>query len=162
MRSLVLDPDEAAFADEVAAFFAGRAGGRGFFSGRGGATRELYRELGAKGWLSLTWPVAAGGSGHSPVYDYLVWDAAAYSRAARPDLGPGIVAHMIVHHGTDAQRAAYLPGIAAGKTCFALGYSEPEAGSDLTGLRTRAVRDGDHYVRSPSINGSARRAPRGG
>jgi alkylation response protein AidB-like acyl-CoA dehydrogenase len=143
----VFDDDELAFDHEVRTFFASRPDRhRGFFAGRGGATRALYRELGARGWLSLTWPVEWGGGGRSSAYDYLLWNAAAYERAARPDLGPGIIAHVLVAHGTPEQQARHLPGIAAGTSCFSLGYSEPEAGSDLTGLRTRAVLDGSRYV----------------
>ncbi len=147
VSSHVFDDEELAFDETVRAFFAERSdGSRGFFTGRGGRTRQLYQAMGERGWLSLTWPVEWGGGGKSPVYDYLLWDAAAYARAARPDLGPGIVAHVLVAHGSAEQQARHLPGIAAGTSCFSLGYSEPEAGSDLTGLRTRAVGHGDTYV----------------
>jgi alkylation response protein AidB-like acyl-CoA dehydrogenase len=117
-----------------------------YYFGRGGTTRKLYQALGDRGWLSLCWPVEHGGRALPITYEYHLWDALAYHRAARPDIGPGIVAHVITAHGTREQRDRYLPDLRAGRTCFALGYSEPEAGSDLTGLRTRAVRDGDSYV----------------
>src|SRR5690606_27528971 len=118
---------------------------RQYFQGRGGRNRELYRALGARGWLSMSWPEADGGGGRSIVYDYLLWNTLAYYRAGRPDLGPGIVAHVIAGHGTPEQRDRFLPSLRDGSACFCLGYSEPEAGSDLSGLRTRAVRHGDHY-----------------
>jgi 3-oxocholest-4-en-26-oyl-CoA dehydrogenase alpha subunit len=120
-----------------------------YFEGRGGSTRDLYRSLGSKGWLSLSWPEALGGGGLPITYDFLLWNELAYWRLARPDFGPGIVAHILIHFGTDTQRDEFLPNIAAGEVCYALGYSEPDAGSDLAGLKTRAVKRGSDYV----ING---------
>ncbi|HEY3484030.1 MAG TPA: acyl-CoA dehydrogenase family protein [Ilumatobacteraceae bacterium] len=142
-----LDPDEVAFLDDVEEFFSARPTDPfGFYHGRGGDARRLYQELGARGWLSLGWPVEVGGAAKPPTYDFIVWNTSARHRAARPDLGPGIIAHVLTVYGTEDQQARYLPGLASGSTCFALGYSEPEAGSDLTGLRTRALVDGDNYV----------------
>jgi alkylation response protein AidB-like acyl-CoA dehydrogenase len=75
-----------------------------------------------------------------------LWDELAYWRLARPDLGPGIVAHLLIEHGSAEQRSQFLPDIASGAACYSLGYSEPGAGSDLAGVRTRANRDGSMYV----------------
>jgi alkylation response protein AidB-like acyl-CoA dehydrogenase len=119
---------------------------RQFFHGRGGTTRELYRELGERGWLSLTWPAEFGGSELGAAYEFILWDELAYARAARPDLGPGIVAKTLIRHGTPDQQQRYLPGIRSGATAFALGYSEPEAGSDLRAVRTRARRTATGYL----------------
>jgi alkylation response protein AidB-like acyl-CoA dehydrogenase len=119
---------------------------RQFFLGRGGATRDLYRALGERGWLSLTWPERFGGSALSAPNEFILWDELAYARAARPDLGPGIIAKTLITDGTPDQQARYLPGIRSGEISFALGYSEPEAGSDLGSVRTRARRDGDRYL----------------
>lgn len=116
-----------------------------YFLGRGGVSREIYRRMGERGWLSLAWPARWGGAGATPSTEYVVWDEMAYGRAVRPDLAAGIVAKTIIGHGTDEQCERFLPGIRRGETGFALGYSEPEAGSDLAGVRTRAVRDGDGY-----------------
>jgi alkylation response protein AidB-like acyl-CoA dehydrogenase len=147
MISSLFDADELSFADEVEQFFADEpTSPRGFYEGRGGATRRLYQRMGARGWLSLGWPERFGGGAKPPSYDFILWNASAYHRAARPDLGPGIIAHVLTTHGTDDQRARYLPGLATGSDCYALGYSEPDAGSDLTGLRTRAVAKDGHYV----------------
>ena len=147
MLRTFLDADEQAFLDQVGEFFATTPTDPfGFYHGRGGDTRKLYQRLGDLGWLSLGWPTEIGGAGKPPTYDYMLWNTAARHRAARPDLGPGIIAHVLTVHGTPDQQARYLPGLAAGSTCFSLGYSEPEAGSDLTGLRTRAVLHGDDYV----------------
>lgn len=80
------------------------------------------------------------------MYELLLWDEMAYARAARPPVGAGMVARSIIEWGNPDQHARFLPGIAEGTEAYALGYSEPEAGSDLTNLRTRAVRDGDNYL----------------
>jgi alkylation response protein AidB-like acyl-CoA dehydrogenase len=118
---------------------------RQFFHGRGGNTRDLYRALGERGWLSLAWPKEHGGSQLSPAYEFLLWDELAYARAARPDIAAGLVAKTIIAHGSSALRERFLPGIRAGEVGFALGYSEPEAGSDLRAVRTRAVRGERSY-----------------
>ena len=97
---------------------------------------EFFRALGARGWLSLALPSR----------EYILWDEAAYARAARAPLDAGIVAKSIARYGSDAQQAEWLPRIHRGECWFSLGYSEPEAGSDLAGLRTRAERDGDAWV----------------
>jgi alkylation response protein AidB-like acyl-CoA dehydrogenase len=75
-----------------------------------------------------------------------MWDEMAYARAARPPIAAGLVARSIIEYATTEQKEELLPGIAAGTLSFSLGYSEPEAGSDLTGLRTTAKRDGDSYI----------------
>ena len=150
-----LAPGEEQFRQDVAEFLASREPVDGFFwheDEHNEATRRLYRELGERGWLSLAWPAAAGGRGLPPVYEFILWNEMAYARAARPPLGSGIVAKTIIAYGTDEQRERFLPGLRAGTTFFSLGYSEPEAGSDLGGVRTRAVRQGDVYV----LNGEKR------
>jgi alkylation response protein AidB-like acyl-CoA dehydrogenase len=76
----------------------------------------------------------------------VLWDEAAYARAARNPLAAGIVARTLLRHGSEAQQARWLPPIREGELHFSLGYSEPEAGSDLASLRTRAERRGDVYV----------------
>jgi 3-oxocholest-4-en-26-oyl-CoA dehydrogenase alpha subunit len=142
-------PEQEDFRQEVRAFLADyrpRLDRRQFFNGRGGATRDFYRALGERGWLSLTWPVALGGSGLAESFEFILWDELAYARAARPDLGPGIVAKTLIAHGSADQQARYLPRIRSGAAGFALGYSEPEAGSDLGSVRTRAIRHGDRYL----------------
>ena len=108
--------------------------------------RAFFRALGARGWLSLGWPREAGGLGRGPLFEFLLWDEIAYRRLARPPLGAGIVAKTLIRAGDDAQRARWLPPIRAGEIHFSLGYSEPEAGSDLAAVRTRAQRRGDAYV----------------
>jgi len=141
-------PAEEAFRAEVAALLAGWRDVDGYLrmGTRWERVTALWRELGARGWLSLAWPTAEGGLGRSPAYEYLLWDEAAYARAARAPLDAGIVAKSLIRYGSAAQKARWLPSIRRGETAFSLGYSEPEAGSDLAALRTRAERSDDAYV----------------
>jgi alkylation response protein AidB-like acyl-CoA dehydrogenase len=144
-----LAPEEEAFRKEVRAFLADFAGIASFFFHEGehdADVRRLYRALGERNWLALAWPEEVGGLAKSPVYEFILWDELAYARAARPPLGSGIVAKTIIAAGTPEQKERFLPGLRRGELFFSLGYSEPEAGSDLQGVRTRAVRDGDVYV----------------
>jgi alkylation response protein AidB-like acyl-CoA dehydrogenase len=108
--------------------------------------KALFAAMGERGWLSIGWPEAAGGSGLPITYEYILWDEVAYARAARNPLASGIVAKTIARYGTAEQIARWLPPIRSGALHFSLGYSEPEAGSDLASVRCRAVRRGDHYV----------------
>jgi hypothetical protein len=150
-----LAPEQEAFRLQVVDFLADYQDLGGFYHHEGEhdvGVRALYKTLGERGWLSLAWPANVGGQALSPVYEYLLWDEMAYARAARPPLGSGIVAKTIISHGNDEQRERFLPGLRAGTTFFSLGYSEPEAGSDLGGVRLRAERQGDEYL----LNGEKR------
>ena len=107
--------------------------------------------LAERGWLVYSWPVEHGGTGWSPVQGYIFEEEMGRARAPRIiPFGPKMVGPVICTFGSDAQKAKYLPPIAANQTWWCQGYSEPDAGSDLASLRTRAVRDGDHYV----VNGT--------
>ena len=117
--------------------------------GDGGAYRSVVRQLGRDGWLALGWPVEHGGGGRSRMDQLIFADEAAMAGVPVPFLTIYTVGPTIVRHGSDQQRAELLPRIAAGEVHFSIGYSEPDAGTDLAALRTRAVRDGDEYV----ING---------
>ncbi len=117
--------------------------------GDGTVYRRIVRQLGRDGWLALSWPVEYGGGGRSTVDQLIFTDEAAWAGVPVPFLTINTVGPTIMHHGTPAQREYYLPRIAAGEAHFSIGYSEPEAGTDLAALRTRAVRDEDGYV----ING---------
>jgi 3-oxocholest-4-en-26-oyl-CoA dehydrogenase alpha subunit len=150
MRELDLffDAGELEFRDRVRAYLAETASKRDplqFFKERGPSTLSIYRDLGERGWLSQCWPVEFGGEGRSPAHEFILWDELAYARAARVAMGPGVVAKTLIRYGTPEQRARFLPGILKSELTFALGYSEPEAGSDLGGARTRARREGDVY-----------------
>ena len=107
--------------------------------------------LAERGWLVYTWPVEHGGTGWSPVQRYIFEEESGRANAPRIiPFGPKMVGPVIYTFGSDAQKAAYLPPIARNETWWCQGYSEPDAGSDLASLRTRAVRDGNHYV----VNGT--------
>src|SRR5215472_11811639 len=117
--------------------------------GDGHAYRETVRQLGADGWLTLSWPTEFGGR-DATVTDQLIFtDEAAVAGVPVPFLTINTVGPTIMRFGTDEQKSFFLPKIASGELHFSIGYSEPEAGTDLAALRTRAVRDGDSYV----ING---------
>ena len=107
--------------------------------------------LAEKGWLVHSWPVEHGGTGWSPVQRYIFEEEMGRANAPRIiPFGPKMVGPVICTFGDDAQKARYLPAIARNETWWCQGYSEPDAGSDLASLRTRAIRDGDHYV----VNGT--------
>ncbi len=117
--------------------------------GDGSAYRETVRQLGVDGWLTLSWPATYGGR-DATVTDQLIFtDEAAVAGVPVPFLTINTVGPTIMRFGTDEQKSFYLPRIAAGELHFSIGYSEPEAGTDLAALRTTAIRDGDDYV----ING---------
>ncbi len=148
MNDLLLDAGEVAFRDEVRAYLVSTAPERDplqIFRDRGPRTRALYGALGELGWLAIAWPPEFGGGGRPPVFEFILWDELAYARAARLDIGPTVVAKTLMRHGTRAQQDRFLPDLRLGLKGYALGYSEPEAGSDLPGLRVMAVRDGDRY-----------------
>lgn len=117
--------------------------------GSGNVYREVVQQMGKDGWLTLGWPEEFGGQ-NRPAMDQLIFsDEAAIAGAPVPFLTIDSVAPTIMHYGTDEQKAYFLPRISAGELHFSIGYSEPEAGTDLASLRTSAVRDGDEWV----ING---------
>ena len=116
----------------------------------GGEVAAFRRKLGAKGWFGLNWPAEYGGLGLGPVHLHLLMSEFEYWGVPGPDLTVTSIAPMIMRHGTEQNKREFLPAIARGEMTCALGYSEPDAGTDLASLRTRAVRDGDDWV----INGS--------
>ena len=100
--------------------------------------RRIVRQLGADGWLGLSWPVEYGGQGRPATDQFIMFDEIQRAHAPFPfvtvnTVGPAIAA--LRHRGQ--QKAQYLPGILAGEINFAIGYTEPEAGTDLASLRTR-------------------------
>lgn len=117
--------------------------------GRGNAYRETVAQLGRDGWLALGWPKQYGGQARSAMDQLIFTDEAAIAGAPVPFLTINSVAPTIMAFGTEAQKDFYLPRIASGELHFSIGYSEPDAGTDLAALRTTAVRDGGDYV----ING---------
>jgi alkylation response protein AidB-like acyl-CoA dehydrogenase len=140
--------EEEHFRGEVREFLADHRDLDGFFQQghKWPEVKALFREMGRRGWLALGWPKQWGGQHLGPTYDYILWNEVAYARAARNPLSSGIVANTLIRHGSDAQKQRWLPPIHSGDLHFSLAYSEPEAGSDLAALRTRATRRGDVFV----------------
>jgi alkylation response protein AidB-like acyl-CoA dehydrogenase len=121
------------------------AGGDGDY-GDGEAYRSVVRQLGRDGWLALGWPAEYGGRGGTMIDQLIFTDEAAVARVPVPFLTINTVGPTIMRFGSASQKAYFLPRIAAGEIHFSIGYSEPEAGTDLASLRTTAVRDGEEYV----------------
>jgi alkylation response protein AidB-like acyl-CoA dehydrogenase len=111
--------------------------------------RAAIRRLGADGWLGFGWPKEYGGQGRSATEQYIVFDEIQRAGIPFPFVTVNTVGPTIMRFGTDEQKAAYLPGILAGEINVAIGYTEPQAGTDLASLRTSAQLDGDEWV----ING---------
>jgi 3-oxocholest-4-en-26-oyl-CoA dehydrogenase alpha subunit len=117
----------------------------------GGALhRRLIRQMGADGWLGVGWPVEWGGQGRTGVEQQIWFEEARRAGAPLPFVTLNTVGPALIARGSEAQKRRFLPGILAGEIQFAIGYSEPGAGTDLASLETRAVREGDHFV----VNGT--------
>jgi len=148
-------PEQRALQDELRAYFArmmtpelqaeitGAEGGGPLF-------RKAMRQMGKDGWLGIGWPKEYGGQGRSPIEQFIFSDEVQRAGFPLPFLTLNTVGPTIMENGTEEQKRQFLPRILAGELNFSIGYTEPGAGTDLAALRTRAVRDGDHYV----INGS--------
>ncbi|MEG3630115.1 acyl-CoA dehydrogenase family protein [Streptomyces poriticola] len=108
--------------------------------------RDTIRRLGADAWLGVGWPEEYGGRGLSAMEQYVFFDEAARAGVPLPLMALNTVGPTLMRYGTDEQKAYFLPKILSGEIDFAIGYSEPDAGTDLAALRTRAERDGDSYV----------------
>jgi alkylation response protein AidB-like acyl-CoA dehydrogenase len=113
-----------------------------------GHDAAFAKELGARGWIGMTWPVEEGGHGRSPLERFVVYEAliangapVAASWFADRQMGP-----TLLQFGTPEQRKRWLPDIVAGTSMWCIGMSEPDAGSDVASLRSRAIRDGDDWV----------------
>ena len=113
--------------------------------------REWQRILFEKGWLAYNWPREFGGTGWSAVERYIFEKECALANApGLPALGLKLLASVLCAYGTPAQQSHYLPKILSGEHYWCQGFSEPGAGSDLAGLKTRAVKADGHYI----VNGS--------
>ena len=117
--------------------------------GCGPAHREIVGRLGRDGWLTVGWPTEYGGRGYSAVEQFVMFDESVASGAPIPMLTINTVGPTLMQFGTEEQKQFFLPKISKGEITFCIGYSEPDAGTDLASLTTRAVRDGDEYI----ING---------
>jgi alkylation response protein AidB-like acyl-CoA dehydrogenase len=103
--------------------------------------RAFMRKLAEQGWLGMSWPREYGGQERSGLYDFLMTEALSRFGAPQPGKGVGIVGKTIIRHGNDELKSYFLPRIIRGEIEFAIGYSEPQAGSDAASLQLKAVHD---------------------
>ncbi len=143
-------PEQKALRDELRAYFAGlmtdeeRAGLR---ATEGGETyRRIVRQMGKDGWLGLGFPREYGGQGRTALEQFIFIDELRRAGAPYPFVTLSTVGPALMELGSEEQKAEFIPKILAGEVHFAIGYSEPEAGTDLASLKTQALRDGDEYV----------------
>ncbi len=111
---------------------------------------QMRDKLGQRGWRTMAWPKEYGGRDASTMMQLIFHEELTYNEGRRiEDQGTDFIGPTIILHGSDEQKQQHLNGISTGAEFWCQGFSEPEAGSDLAGLQTRAVEDGDYYV----ING---------
>jgi alkylation response protein AidB-like acyl-CoA dehydrogenase len=113
-----------------------------------GFDADFSARLSDRGWLGMTMPPAHGGHGRTPLERFVVNEEllAAGAPVAAHWIADRQMAPSILAHGSDEQKQRYIPAIASGRTFFAIGMSEPDAGSDLASVRTRAIQDGDSWI----------------
>jgi alkylation response protein AidB-like acyl-CoA dehydrogenase len=117
--------------------------------GVGPTVRRITKQMASDGWLGIGWPKQYGGQGRSAIEQFIFFDESMRSGAPVPMLTINTVGPTIMNFGTDEQKSFFLPKILAGEIHFCIGYSEPQAGTDLAALQTRGVVDGEELV----ING---------
>jgi len=145
-----LTDSQRALRDELRAYFSGllSPGERATLltERHGTVYRDVVRRMGRDGWLGVGWPPEYGGRGLGQVEQQIFVSEAARADVPLPAVTLQTVGPVLQAHGTAGQKEFFLPRILAGEVHFAIGYTEPEAGTDLASLRTRAVRDGDNYL----------------
>src|SRR5580692_9417622 len=145
-----LTPEQIELRDTLRGYFAGLlspAQRAELLTERHGAVyRDVVRRMGRDGWLGVGWPTAYGGRGFGQVEQQVFVNEAARADIPLPAVTLQTVGPVLQEHGTAAQREFFLPKILAGEVHFAIGYTEPDAGTDLAALRTRAVLEGTEYV----------------
>lgn len=112
--------------------------------------RQVVRQMGQDGWLAVGWPKEHGGQGFAATEQLIFFEEANIAGAPLPFVTISTVGPALMEFGTELQKERFLPGIAAGEINFAIGYSEPDAGSDLATLKTSARLEDDHFV----VNGN--------
>jgi len=146
-----LSPEQRALQTELRGYFAKMmtpelvqeiSGGEG----GGPLYQQALRRMGRDGWLGIGWPKEYGGQGRSPIEQFIFSDEVQRAGFPLPFLTLNTVGPTLMQFGTEAQRREFLPRILRGELAFAIGYSEPSAGTDLASLTTRAVREGDEWV----------------
>ncbi|WP_137723065.1 acyl-CoA dehydrogenase family protein [Prescottella subtropica] len=144
-------PEQLALRQELRAYFAQllpeekrrKAGEEGV---GGEYFREVVKLLGKDGWLGIGWPKEYGGQGRSIEEQFVFFDEVQRAGLPFPFVTVNTVGPTLMKYGTQEMKDRFLPGILSGDIVFAIGYTEPEAGTDLASLKTRAVRDGDDFV----------------
>ncbi len=118
--------------------------------GEGPLCRQFVRKMGGDGWMGIGWPKEYGGQDRTPIEQYIFFDLAlGYFGIPIPMLTLMTVGPTLMRVGSEDQKNKFLPPILTGDLVFAIGYTEPEAGTDLFSLKTTAIKDGDDYI----ING---------
>ncbi len=112
--------------------------------------RRVIRQMGKDGWLAVGWPKEHGGQGYKATEQLIFFEEANIAGAPLPFVTISTVGPALMQYGSDLQKETFLPGIASGETIFAIGYSEPSAGSDLATLKTSATFDGENFY----VNGN--------
>ena len=112
----------------------------------GAAYRRVIRQMGMDGWLGVGWPKEYGGKGFGEIEQQIFTNEAVRADVPLPAVTLQTVGPTLQTYGTDEQKRKFLPAILAGEVHFAIGYTEPEAGTDLASLTTTARRDGDEYI----------------
>ena len=148
---LTLSPSEEGFRDEVATWLRANNPGpepEGSLDEVMSFRREWQLKLHAAGWAGISWPKECGGRGATMIEQAIFVGEAAAQEAPSPAnvLGLAMGGPVVIAHGTDAQKQRYLEPILTGDEIWCQGFSEPESGSDLASLKTRAVKDGDEWV----------------
>jgi len=147
---VALNAEQRALRDELRAYFEGLVSPeerQTMLTERHGQTyREVVRRMGRDGWLGVGWPTEYGGRGFGEVEQQVFVNEASRADVPLPYVTLQTVGPTLQSHGTKEQRDLFLPRILAGDVHFAIGYTEPDAGTDLAALRTTATRDGDAYV----------------
>ena len=109
------------------------------------ARRGFMKKLSQRGWLGMTWPKACGGQEKPGVYEYILNEALARRGCPQIGKGVGIIGKTLIRHGSEKLKQEFLPQIIRGEVEFAVGYSEPQAGSDAANMQLRAERDGEGW-----------------
>ncbi|WP_078324691.1 acyl-CoA dehydrogenase FadE29 [Mycobacteroides salmoniphilum] len=145
-----LTPEQAKLQSDLRQYFSNLVTAdetRGMMVDRHSSSYEaVVRRMGQDGWLGVGWPKEYGGHGFGPVEQQIFMNEVIRADVPMPLVTLQTVGPTLQKYGTEEQKKKFLPGILAGEIHFAIGYTEPEAGTDLAALRTTAVRDGDHYI----------------
>ncbi|HEM46986.1 MAG TPA: acyl-CoA dehydrogenase, partial [Alphaproteobacteria bacterium] len=147
-------PDQKALRDRIRKYFAQlmtperKAGIKNLEGGK--VYRETVLQMGRDGWLGVGWPAEYGGGGLTAVEQLIFFDELRRAGAPLPFVTLNTVGPALMAHGSEEHKREFLPRILHGEVHFAIGYTEPDAGTDLASLKTSAVRDGDEWV----INGT--------